>query len=124
LGTSFPTIHILWARVATSFPTVLARVVVGYTAKTGTTSLPSRTPCSNLMTERKCAHVARRRCAEDALATYWTSVNDIFPTSIFCWSMTAIEEIPRDVIVSSAVITRASALIEMTFVEPMPNSPI
>jgi hypothetical protein len=49
---------------------------------------------------------------------------EMFPTSIFWESTTAMEDIPRDVIVSRAVMTLASALIEMTFVEPIHNSPI
>jgi hypothetical protein len=76
------------------------------------------------MTERKWAHVERRRWAEEVRATYWTSTMEMFPTSIFWESTTAIEDIPRDVIVSRAVMTLASAPIEMTFVEPIHNSPI
>lgn len=76
------------------------------------------------MTERKWAHVERRRCAEEVRVTYWTSTIEIFPTSIFWESTTAMDEIPRDVIISKASMTRASALIEITFDEPIPNSPI
>jgi hypothetical protein len=80
----FPwTIHILCAHVATSFATVPPRLVVGYTEKTGTWSWPSRRPCSNFMTERKWAQVARRRWAEDVRVTYWTSIIDMLPTSSF-----------------------------------------
>lgn len=49
---------------------------------------------------------------------------EMFPTNCFWESTTAMEEIPREVIVSRAVMTRASALIEITFEEPMDNSPI
>jgi len=76
------------------------------------------------MTERKWAHVLRRRWAEEVRATYWTSTIEMLPTSCFWVSTTAREEMPWETIVSRAVRTRASALIEMTYVEPIPNSPI
>jgi hypothetical protein len=76
------------------------------------------------MTERKCAHVARRRCADEVRATYCTSVREMFPTRHLFGSSTAIEEMLREIIVSRAVITLASDWIEMTLVEPIPSSPI
>ena len=68
--------------------------------------------------------MVRRKCTEEVRATYCTSVRDMLPMRFLEASMTAIEEIPWDVIFSRAVITLASEFMEITLDEPIYNSPI
>jgi len=57
-GDGLSTIHMRWERVATSFATVWARVLIGVTWKTGYESWPSFRPRSERMIEMKCMHVS------------------------------------------------------------------
>lgn len=60
-GESVSTTHMRWERVATSFATVWASVLNGFTWKTGKESLPSFTPRSERMTDMKWIQEERRR---------------------------------------------------------------
>lgn len=60
-GEGVSTTHMRWERVATSLATVCARVLKGFTWKTGKESLPSFTPRSDRMTDMKWMQEERRR---------------------------------------------------------------
>lgn len=52
-GDGASTTHMRWERVATSFATVCASVLYGFTWNTGNESLPSLTPRSDKITDMK-----------------------------------------------------------------------